>query len=112
MIIDDFDISGARRSVRPFEAYPPLIVYTDAILARPITTQCLKPVTWQRTQIGKTLGGFQPIEPGFGLSRETGKLSNTFTKRKALRASVPVADDHKPKCSARIAFFAAPMGEV
>ncbi|KVX94403.1 hypothetical protein WL10_08400 [Burkholderia ubonensis] len=51
MIVKDLDVGGA--VVGPFEADPPLLVDTDAVLAIPITVKCFEPVAGRRPQVAQ-----------------------------------------------------------
>ena len=44
-------------------------------------------------------GGFQPVEPFFSLSRETGELLDPLAFGKTLSVGVPVAHDHSSRNS-------------
>ena len=45
MIIDDFNVFGALRSIVPDETDPPLVVDTNTVFAFPIAVQGFKTVT-------------------------------------------------------------------
>src|SRR5665811_1207236 len=57
MIIDDLD--AVRRAVAPTEANSPLVVDPDTMLALPVTTQRLKPVSWNCRHVLQLLGVVQ-----------------------------------------------------
>ena len=57
MIIDDLD--AFRRAVAPDEANSPLVVDPDTGLTLPVTTQRLKPVSWNCRHILQFLGAVQ-----------------------------------------------------
>jgi hypothetical protein len=60
VVIDNFQILGP--AVAPHEADTPLIVDPDAVLARPIAPQGLKPIPGRRAQIAQIDGGIEHIE--------------------------------------------------
>jgi hypothetical protein len=49
MIVDD--LNTVRGSILPYEAEPPLIVNTDAVLSNPIPFECLQVIAWRHSQI-------------------------------------------------------------
>ena len=58
VIIDDFNIGRAGRAVGPFEADPPLVVDTNAVLPFTVTAQGFETVarqTFQVLQIGRVV---------------------------------------------------------
>ena len=64
MVVHDLDIPC--RAFAPFEAYPPLIVDTDAMLSEPIAVQSFKAIARRNPQI---------VEPFSRVDRE--KLGST-----------------------------------
>jgi hypothetical protein len=57
VIIRDFDVFGA--CFLPPEAQPELIVYTDAVLAGPVSFKTLQSVPGWYTQVLQSAGDFQ-----------------------------------------------------
>ena len=47
MIINNLNIDWSRRSLRPLEANPPLIINADAILALTVVFERFEAVAWQ-----------------------------------------------------------------
>ena len=62
MVINDLNIYRAGRSGRPFEAYPPLVIDTDAVLAFAVAFQRFKAVAGQRRKILGCRGRFQTVK--------------------------------------------------
>jgi hypothetical protein len=54
VVVHDFHIP--RRAFAPLEAYPPLIIDADAVLAAPIAVQSFAPIARRNSQILKLLG--------------------------------------------------------
>jgi len=48
VIIDDFDVHRARRSIRPLKTDAPLIIDADAVLPLPIALEGFEPVAGKR----------------------------------------------------------------
>jgi hypothetical protein len=57
VIIDDLDIDGAGRAVRPFEADPPLIIDADAVLPLTVALERFQPVTRQDSKVLQARSG-------------------------------------------------------
>ena len=93
MVINDLNIYRAGRSGRPFEAYPPLVIDTDAVLAFAVAFQRFKAVAGQHREIwmpwplpdGQASGG-GPLNAG--------KRFDPFAGSKVEGTPVPIADDH------------------
>jgi hypothetical protein len=81
VVIDDFNIHGARRSVGPFKTYPPLVIDADAVLASPVAFQCLKSVARQGSKIPDSRGRFQAIKLQAGGAFEARKRPDPFAGR-------------------------------
>src|SRR5262245_51104102 len=94
VIINDLDVDGTRRGVRPLEANPPLIVDADAVLAFAISGQRLKTVTGQSSQVLHRGGGLQTVQLEARGTLDSGKRFDSLAARKVPGPPVPVADDH------------------
>jgi hypothetical protein len=57
MIIDDLNVHGARRSLRPPETNPPFIINPNRELSGAIALECFQSVARQCGQIGKASSG-------------------------------------------------------
>ena len=57
MVIDYLDVMGAIRF--PNKANAPLVIHTDAVLALPISLECLKAIARGNPEILDILGGVQ-----------------------------------------------------
>src|SRR3954447_483473 len=57
VVVDDLDLVSV--PIAPLEADPPLVVDTDAVLARPLAAQALQPVPRGDLEILKSLGVVQ-----------------------------------------------------
>jgi hypothetical protein len=66
----------------------------DAVLTFAVTAQGLQRVAGQGREVLQARGGFQPVEPFFSLSCETGELLDPLAFGKTLGLGVPVAHDH------------------
>jgi hypothetical protein len=94
MIVHDLDVFGA--CVRPTEAHSELIVYTDAMLSRPITPQGLQPIARGHPQIVQTARDLQLPEL---TSRNGGDVREPFDPpalRNSLRVGALERLDHGP----------------
>ena len=60
MIVSDFDVMGIRPD--PSEADSPLVIDTDAVLALPVTAQCLQSVRWRNPEVSEGLSIIQHSE--------------------------------------------------
>ena len=78
------------RSGWPFEAYPPLVIDTDAVLAFAVAFQRFKAVAGQRRKILECRG--RKLQAGGPLN--AGKGFDPFAGSKGEGTPVPIADDH------------------
>jgi hypothetical protein len=90
-------LTGPFAPFGPLEADPPLVVDADAVLAFAVTAQGLQRVAGQGREVLQARSGFQPVEPFFSLSCETGELLDPLAFGKTLGLGVPVAHDHSSK---------------
>lgn len=94
MVVDDFHLAWAGISRWPLKTYPPLVVDPDAPLPITVPTEFLQLVTGKRSDIPQRLRSVQSIK---NLFRLTAKRLHPLSLRKAFRARIAVADDHKPE---------------
>ena len=94
MVINDLNIYRAGRSGWPFEAYPPPVIDTDAVLAFAVAFQRFKAVAGQRRKILECRGRFQTVKLQEGGPLNAGKGFDPFAGSKVEGAPVPIADDH------------------
>jgi hypothetical protein len=95
MIIDNLNVDRAWRAFGPLEANPPLVIDADAVLSLPVSLQGLQPVAGDGGEVFQSRGRIQPVEPRFGLSRETRKFLDALAIGKTPGFSVPLAHDHR-----------------
>jgi hypothetical protein len=57
VVVTDLDVMGV--SIPPAEADPPLVVDSNAVLARTVPDQALQPVAGRHTEFLEPLGGIQ-----------------------------------------------------
>src|SRR5690242_9755879 len=93
VIVDNLHIRRAGRTVRPLEAYSPLVVDADAPLPLPIAVQPLEPVAGER-QVPQARGRLQLVQLPVSRPGEAGKGRHPAPVREGPGAGVPVADDH------------------
>jgi hypothetical protein len=67
MIINDFNITRAKRLRRPSEADTPAVINPYAVLPFAVAVQGFKPVAWQEPQGFQAIGGIKDSEPFFSL---------------------------------------------
>ena len=72
MIIDYFHVICI--AFAPIKTDTPLVVDTDAVLARAVALKGFQPVPANSGKVLQAGRRIQPIEPGLGLSRETGEF--------------------------------------
>jgi hypothetical protein len=94
MVIYNFNVRRAVRTLWPLETNAPLLVDTNAVLASPIRAKRFQSVTWQRPQILKACCRFQNFKPFAGLRRKTLKVSNKTSIGKGLSSLIAVTQDH------------------
>jgi hypothetical protein len=97
VIVGDLDVDRPVRALGPLEADPPLVVDADAVLAFAVTAQGLQRVAGQGREVLQARGGFQPVEPFFSLSRETGELLDPLAFGKTLSLASRLAHDHSSR---------------
>jgi len=95
MIIDNLDIHRSRRSLRPSETNPPLVVDADRVLPGSVALERLESIAGQSSKIGQRRRGLETVEPNFGLSRETGKLAHRLARSEPRCEPVAKAYDHR-----------------
>jgi len=78
VVIDNFNIYRARRSGRPFKAYPPLVVDADTVLAFAVAPQRFEAVAGQRRKVLEARGRFQTVELQTGGPLYAGKGFDPF----------------------------------
>jgi hypothetical protein len=74
MIVYDLDVDRPQRAFRPFEANPPLVIDTNAVLTLAVTIEGLQLIAGDGGQIPQAGRRLQPIKPTLGLSREPREL--------------------------------------
>src|SRR5262245_49616738 len=94
VVVHDLNIGRAIVAGRPFEADPPLLIDSDAVLTCPVALERLKTIARQATQIPQRGGGRKDVQPFPSLTFETLELTDEFTFCKAFRPAAPVAQDH------------------
>jgi len=57
MVVDDFNIKSI--ALFPTEAYSPLVVYSDAVLSFPVSTELFQLIAWRHPEIIQLLGTIQ-----------------------------------------------------
>jgi hypothetical protein len=90
VIVDDFDVHGVERAVRPLKANPPSIVDTDAELTCAVTSQRFEAIAWQAHECLPVGSGFKDLEPFVRLARERLKLLDSFTGGKSGGTLIPI----------------------
>src|SRR5438105_4659179 len=95
VIIDNFDVRRARRSIWPLKTDAPLIVDADAVLAFPITLQRFEPVAGQRRQIMQDVGGFKAIELEPSRPLDARERFHALAGREISCSLIAIADDHR-----------------
>jgi hypothetical protein len=81
-VVHDFHIP--RRALAPLEAYPPLVIDADAVLAAPVAVQSFEPIAWRNSQMIKRLGRIDPE-----------KLSSRPTLNVVVQLLYPVRRDRR-----------------
>ncbi|CBE68751.1 protein of unknown function [Candidatus Methylomirabilis oxygeniifera] len=94
VVVHNFYVHGTRRAFWPFEAYSPLVVDADAILASTVAHQRLKMVTGQSGKVLKRQGHIETVELQARRALEAGEGFDSFAGREVSAALVPIADDH------------------
>jgi hypothetical protein len=93
MVVAKFDIICI--AVLPDEAYAPLIVDTDGMLAGPAALQSFKTIAWRNTQIIKAYRSVEchqlPSSPLNDIRRE---MAGSASQEKAFSLLVAKANDH------------------
>lgn len=62
VVVNDFDVSRSRRTVRPFKTDSPLVVDAYAELSLAITGQCFETIAGQGRKILKCSCCLQPVQ--------------------------------------------------
>jgi len=63
MVVDDLDVNRVR--FIPTKADPPLIVYANTVLTKPVTSENLQPISWNSCKVGKSCCRMDVIELSF-----------------------------------------------
>jgi hypothetical protein len=96
MVVDDLNIP--RAVIPPAEAYSPLIIDSDAVLATPITAELLQPVAWRHAQVLQVLRAVEHLQLSFGLCLKRTELP----RRTACEQLLGVAGSKRPNHLPRI----------
>jgi hypothetical protein len=111
VIVHDLYVRRSRRSVQPFEANPPLIVNTDAVLALAVADQYFEAVPWQGGEIAERCSRFHTIKLEARGPFKARKHLYAFTGGEVLGSLVPIADYQLVlRCSMRNSWNAANRG--
>src|SRR2546421_11811473 len=94
MVVRNLDIDRARRTCRPLEANPPLVIDADAVLASAIALESFQSVSADCGKIPEACRRIETVKPHLGLARETGKLLDPFASGETGGLSVPVTHNH------------------
>jgi hypothetical protein len=94
VVVDDLNVNRTRRSARPCEANPPLIVDSYRKLSGAISFKRFQPISRQSRQISQTRRSIQSVKTKLGLFGETGELPGMPAGSKPLGTPVAEADDH------------------
>ena len=92
MIIHDLDVLRARR--RPAEAYPELVVHTNAILAGTLTLERFQSIPWWDSQIFKPPGDLKLAKLPPSNSLDLVEPPDAFPTRESLRIGTPERQKH------------------
>jgi hypothetical protein len=95
MVVHDFDVARPWLPVRPLEAYAPLLIYPDGILAGPVSLEGFKPIAGQNPQGIKGGCSAQDCQPPLGLLLESLERSDILSLAESFCPFVPVAQDHR-----------------
>ena len=97
MIIDNLDIHRSRRSLRPSETNPPLVVDADRVLPGSVALERLESIAGQSSKIGQRRRGLETVEPfgPFGVGPAEPIVSGDQTlamqpRRAALAVAAPI----------------------
>jgi hypothetical protein len=93
MVIDDFNIDRAGRSLGPLKANPPLVVDTDAVLALAVALERFEPIAGQ-IEIVQRRGRVELVELHFGLALNPGKSLDPVPLGELPSSLVSEAHDH------------------
>lgn len=87
MVIDDFNVTDV--AFAPDKTNPPLIVNSDAVLAGPITFECLEPVAGRNAKILQPFGGMkiEELTPCHALDRAESAHGPILEKRFSVMAT-------------------------
>src|SRR5262249_4681912 len=94
VVVNNFHVRWAPRTINPFEANPPLIVNADAVLPLPVTYQCFETIPGQCNQVpqrSRRLHTVQFHARGPFKSRE---CLNPLPSCEISGPVVPIAEDH------------------
>lgn len=92
VIINDLYVRRSRRSVDPFKANPPLIVYADAVLALTVAAQCFKSVPRKSGKITEGCSSLHTIKLEAGRPLKARKRLYTFSGSEVSGPRVTIAD--------------------
>jgi hypothetical protein len=97
MVVRNLNVDWARRTCRPLEANPPLVIDADAVLTGTVAFESFQSISADCGEIFEAGRGIETIEPSLGLSGETGKLLDVFAGGETGGLPVPVTHDHWEK---------------
>lgn len=79
----------------PLEANPPLVINADAVLAGAVSSQRLKSVPGQRSQISKGCSRLQTVKLQTSGPCESGKRLDRLSSGEVPGSLVAIADNHQ-----------------
>ena len=94
MVVCNFYVYRAGRAFWPFEAYPPLVIDADAVLASAVACQRFKMVAGQSGKVFQREGRMKTIEFEARRALNAGEGLDSFAGGEVSAALVPLADDH------------------
>lgn len=94
VIVNDLHISRSWRPVRPLEAYPPLVVDADTILAFPIPNERFEAVSGQRRQVCQRYSRLKAVELQARRAFDSREGPYALTGGKISGMLIPIAGDY------------------
>jgi len=95
VIVHDLNIDRTRRTFRPLETNPPLVIDADAVLAFPVPEQRLETVARQGGKVLQRHGRLETIKLQRRGPLDSRERLDPLAGREFPRPFVPVADDHR-----------------
>lgn len=92
VVVDDFD--AISRSILPYETDSILVIDADAVLALPVTLECLQPISGVRVQIFQASCRLQVQKFPLCNAGDSFESLNADTHRHLFGFFVPVGGDH------------------